>query len=136
MGATPRVRGWDDRRVSGGDLRVAIIGYGRAGRVFHAPLVAATAGMEVARIVTVRRPRVARRRPVSTRARASSPRPTSCGRHRATVDLVVVAAPNRAHVPLARASRSPRAFAVVVDKPLAPTAAEGRALVAEAGAPG
>ena len=33
-------------------LRVAIIGYGLAGRVFHAPLVAATPGMRVAAIVT------------------------------------------------------------------------------------
>src|SRR5438309_9431226 len=33
-------------------LRVAIIGYGLAGSVFHAPLVAATDGMTVACIVT------------------------------------------------------------------------------------
>jgi predicted dehydrogenase len=34
------------------DLRVAIIGYGLAGRFFHAPLIAATAGLRVAAIVT------------------------------------------------------------------------------------
>ncbi len=33
-------------------LRVAIIGYGLAGAVFHAPLVAATPGMIVAALVT------------------------------------------------------------------------------------
>jgi len=33
-------------------LRVAIIGYGLAGTVFHAPLIAATDGMTVSAIVT------------------------------------------------------------------------------------
>ena len=51
------------------------------------------------------------------------------------LDLVVVAAPNRAHVPLARAAIG-AGLAVVVDKPLAPTAAEGRALADEARAAG
>ncbi len=32
--------------------RVAIIGYGLAGAVFHAPLIASTPGMTVAAIVT------------------------------------------------------------------------------------
>jgi predicted dehydrogenase len=46
-------------------------------------------------------------------------------------DVVVVAAPNHLHVPLARAALDHGA-AVVVDKPLAPTAQEGRALVEHA----
>ena len=33
-------------------LCVALIGYGLAGSVFHAPLIAATAGMSVSAIVT------------------------------------------------------------------------------------
>ena len=33
-------------------LRVAVVGYGLAGRVFHAPLVAAQPDMEVAAVVT------------------------------------------------------------------------------------
>ena len=33
-------------------LRVAIIGYGLAGSVFHAPLIASTPGMQVSAIVT------------------------------------------------------------------------------------
>ena len=53
----------------------------------------------------------------------------------AALDLVVVAAPNRAHVPLARAAIA-AGLAMVVDKPLAPTAAEGRALAEEARAAG
>ena len=33
-------------------MRIALIGYGLAGRVFHAPLIAATEGLELAAIVT------------------------------------------------------------------------------------
>ena len=33
-------------------LRAAVIGYGLAGSVFHAPLIASTPGMEVSAIVT------------------------------------------------------------------------------------
>jgi predicted dehydrogenase len=48
-------------------------------------------------------------------------------------DVVVIAAPNIAHVPLVREAVA-RGLPAIVDKPLAPTAAEGRALVAEAAA--
>ncbi|MEA2826739.1 MAG: scyllo-inositol 2-dehydrogenase [Actinomycetota bacterium] len=47
------------------------------------------------------------------------------------IELAVVAAPNRAHVPIAMGALD-AGLAVVVDKPLAPTAAEGRRLVEEA----
>ena len=33
-------------------LRVALIGYGHGGAVFHAPLIAATPGLDLAAIVT------------------------------------------------------------------------------------
>ena len=49
----------------------------------------------------------------------------------ANFDLVVVATPNRTHVPLTRAALE-AGLPVVVDKPFAPTAAEGEALIAEA----
>ena len=113
-----------------GSLRVAIIGFGHAGRVFHAPLVAATPGMEVTHIVTSdppRRAQAARDHP-GARLLASA---DELWASPVEVDLVVVAAPNRVHVPLARASLR-AGLPVVVDKPLAPTAAEGRELVAEA----
>ncbi len=47
------------------------------------------------------------------------------------IELAVVAAPNRAHVSVSLAALE-AGLAVVVDKPLAPTAAEGRRLVTEA----
>src|SRR5205823_13238590 len=46
-------------------------------------------------------------------------------------DLVVVATPNRAHVPIATASIR-AGLPVVVDKPLAPTSDDGRRLISEA----
>src|SRR6185295_18093707 len=46
-------------------------------------------------------------------------------------DLVVITTANRAHVPLARAAIE-AGLAVVVDKPMAASSAEARALVADA----
>lgn len=111
-------------------IRVALLGYGLAGAVFHAPLIAAVEGLEVAAIVT----RDDERR---TRARRDHPNaallgsPEEVWERAGDLDLVVVAATNRAHVPLARASIE-AGLAVVVDKPLAASADEGRALVRDA----
>jgi predicted dehydrogenase len=129
-----RSRGWDDRPVSGGDLRVAVVGYGLAGRVFHAPLVAATEGMRVAAVVTAdaERAAAAAREHPGARVVASADELWAAP---GELDLVVVAAPNRAHAPLARAAID-AGLAAVVDKPLAPTAAEGRALADAARAAG
>lgn len=119
-------------RPASGDaeIRVAIIGYGLAGRVFHAPLVAAVPQMRLVTVVTAnsaRRLEAERRHPgvriLSTAAEVWE----DAGAH----DLVVVAAPNRHHVALARASLA-AGLHTVVDKPLAPTAAEARALVTAA----
>lgn len=115
-------------------LRAGLIGYGLAGSVFHAPLISATPGLEVASVVTSNPER---------RARAEADLPgvrildraealwELAGEH----DLVVVASPNRTHVPLARAAIE-AGLAVVVDKPLASTAADGRGLVEAAAAAG
>jgi predicted dehydrogenase len=115
-------------------LRVAIVGYGLAGRVFHAPLVAAEPAMRVAAIVTAdpgRRAAAEREHP-GARVLDSAERIWEAPDG---VDLVVVAAPNRAHVPLARAAIE-AGLPVVVDKPLAPDAQAARGLVAAAEAAG
>jgi scyllo-inositol 2-dehydrogenase (NADP+) len=44
----------------GDTLRVAIIGYGHAGSIFHAPLVASTPGLDIAAVVTSQPDRQAR----------------------------------------------------------------------------
>src|SRR5256886_13138446 len=87
-------------------LRVAIIGYGMAGSVFHAPLVSSVAGMEVAAIV----PSNPRRQEHAQRdfpdARALSTADELCP-HPSRYDLVGVAAPNRSHVSLGLAGINP-----------------------------
>jgi predicted dehydrogenase len=97
-------------------------------------LAASTPGMRVAAIVTSDPSRVqaAGREHPGARVLASA---EEVWADPAALDLVVVAAPNRAHVPLARAAIA-AGLATVVDKPLAPTAAEGRALAGEARAAG
>jgi predicted dehydrogenase len=113
-----------------GPIRVALIGYGLAGAVFHGPLISSTPGMSLATIVTGDPER---------RARASSDHPDAqllagvdpLWQRAADHDLVVVATPNRSHVPLGLAALQ-AGLPVVIDKPTAPTAEEGRRLVAEA----
>lgn len=113
-----------------GPIRVALIGYGLAGAVFQGPLISSTPGMSLATIVTGDRER---------RARANSDHPDAqllagvdhLWRRSADHDLVVVATPNRSHVPLGLAALE-AGLPVVIDKPMAPTAVEGRRLVAEA----
>src|SRR4051812_47979894 len=102
-------------------LRVALAGYGLAGASFHAPLIAATDGLELAAVVTrdpARRGQLARDHPQAVAVDALEDALDA-------VDVVVVASPNRFHVPLAEAAIAAGRH-VVVDKPLAVTAAEAR----------
>ncbi|WP_030548991.1 Gfo/Idh/MocA family oxidoreductase [Streptomyces albus] len=112
-------------------LRVGLVGYGLAGSVFHAPLIAATPGLVLDTVVTTSPER-------REQARAEYPGVRFADSHREllsrteggdALDLLVVASPNRTHVPIATdALRA--GLPVVVDKPLSATAAEARALAA------
>jgi predicted dehydrogenase len=107
-------------------IRAAVIGYGLAGRVFHAPLITATDGLELAAIVSSRKEEIAAAWPGVTVL--ADPQDVFTD---PAIDLVVVATPNDSHFDLAT-----RALAagkhVVVDKPFALTAAEARTLIAKA----
>jgi scyllo-inositol 2-dehydrogenase (NADP+) len=113
-------------------VRVALVGYGMAGRVFHAPFIEAADGIELAAVVTAdpgRRRQAQAAHPAAAIVESADllwPAAADLG-----VDLVVVATPNRAHVPVALAALG-AGLAVVVDKPLAVTAADGRRVVDEA----
>ena len=115
-------------------LRVGLLGYGLAGRVFHAPLIRACPGLALAAVVTRSPERRAALHAACPDALALDT-PDELWARAPDLDLVVVATPNRSHVPLARAALR-AGLPVVVDKPLAPSAAEGRALIAEARALG
>lgn len=111
-------------RPSVDNLRVALIGYGTGGAVFHAPLVSAAPELELAAIVTANPARQADASGRYPRAQIlDTPDRVWTGGY----DLVVVTTPNREHVPLARAALD-AGIPVVVDKPVAPTAASARSL--------
>lgn len=111
------------------DLRVAIIGYGLAGRVFHAPLIAATRGLAVTSVVTSNPERQAQVAVDHPQARTLSGPDRLWERD--DHDLVVIATPNDTHVPLAAVAID-HGLPAVVDKPLAVTAARGEELVLRA----
>ncbi|MFF5705473.1 Gfo/Idh/MocA family oxidoreductase [Streptomyces sp. NPDC012794] len=109
-------------------LRVAVIGYGLAGSVFHAPLVSATDGLHLDTVVTSDPGRQAQAREAYPDVRIAASADELWQRPDAP-DLVVVASPNRTHVPFATAALT-AGIPVVVDKPLAATAAEAYELAA------
>lgn len=111
-------------------LRVGLIGYGLAGSVFHAPLVSATEGLILDTIVTSDPGRQAQAREEFPGIRIAATAAELWDRGDAPkLDLVVIASPNKTHVPLATAALT-AGIPVVVDKPLAATAAEARELAA------
>jgi scyllo-inositol 2-dehydrogenase (NADP+) len=112
-------------------LRVALAGFGLAGAVLHAPLIAATPGLELAAAVTRDPERRAKLAADHPRARAADALEDVLD----DVDVVVVVAPNRFHVPLATQALDAGRH-VVVDKPIAVDAAQARALAERADAAG
>ncbi|WP_066931662.1 Gfo/Idh/MocA family oxidoreductase [Streptomyces sp. NBRC 110611] len=107
-------------------LRVGLLGYGLAGSVFHAPLIAATDGLVLDTVSTADPERQARARAAHPRVRTVAT-PDEVLDRAADLDLIVVATPNKTHVPLATAALE-AGLPVVVDKPLASTAAEAEKL--------
>jgi predicted dehydrogenase len=108
-------------------LRAGIAGYGLAGSVFHAPLIDAVDGLEVAAVMTRSPERAAQARAAHEGVRVVE----SLDELVADIDVLVVATPNASHVPVALAGIEAGRH-VVVDKPLAVTADDARRL-AEAG---
>jgi len=102
-------------------LRVGIVGFGLAGRYFHAPLIAA-AGMRVHGIVTSRADEV--RRLHADAVVLSSPEALLA---RDDIDLVVVASPSQFHFSQAHDALLAGKH-VVVDKPVSITASEAQSL--------
>jgi predicted dehydrogenase len=104
-------------------VRVALVGFGYAGRVFHAPLIAATPGLEL-RVLGTRRSAGEAGYPEAL----AVPDRLAAARH-SEADLVVIATPNESHFPLADAALRAGKH-VVVDKPFTITLGEARALTA------
>jgi scyllo-inositol 2-dehydrogenase (NADP+) len=104
-------------------IRVGLIGFGFAGRIFHANAIAAVEGLELAAIVQ-------RSGSEATLAFPHAKIMTSVEAllEDSTIQLVVVATPNASHLPIAKqcllADRD-----VVIDKPFAVTSIEAAELI-------
>jgi len=111
---------------SSAELRVALIGYGSAAKVFHAPLISGVPGLQLDCVASSRADAVRQDWPhvrvVATPAEAfADPR----------LDLVVIATPNDSHYALALAALEAGKH-VVVDKPCTVTLAQTEHLLAMA----
>jgi len=109
-----------------GKVGVGLVGYGLAGRSFHAPFIAAVDGLRLCAVATTDPDR---------RARAMAEHPgtdvvadVDALLGRTDIDLVVVATPNRFHVPIAMTALSSGRH-VVVDKPMAMDVGEAQRLI-------
>ena len=109
------------------DLRVAIAGYGLAGAVFHAPLITSTPGLRLVSVVTANPQRRERARRDHPDVRVFDDVAQLWERAR-DHDLVVVATANARHVDMTRTALE-TGLDVVVEKPMAPTSVEARALI-------
>lgn len=107
-------------------FRVGLVGYGLAGSVFHAPLIAANDDLVLDTVVTTNSERRARVMAEHPGARTAD-RAEELWEGSAKLDLIVIASTNQTHVPLATAALS-AGLPVVVDKPISATAGEARAL--------
>ena len=102
-------------------IRVGLIGYGYAGRTFHAPLIQSVPGLVLNVIGSAKREILQATYPgVLVCSAAEVPTHPD-------VDLVVIASPNESHFPLAAAALR-AGNDVVVDKPFTVTLAEARSL--------
>lgn len=103
-------------------LSVGLLGFGLAGSVFHAPLIRCEPRLRLAAVASSRVDDIRRSAPgaEATTAEAVIADPG--------IDLVVIATPNTSHAPLAREALLAGKH-VVIDKPVATTAAEADELI-------
>ena len=110
--------------VNASPINVALVGYGYAGRTFHAPLIRATPGLNLHAVVSSRPEAVHADLPA---VRVAADVETVLADR--SVGLMVIATPTDLHAPLARRAVE-AGMAVVVDKPFTVTLDDARALQA------
>jgi len=111
------------------DIGIGIVGYGLAGRLFHAPYIDAVDGLRIRAIATSHPDR--RAQALSDHPDAEVVDSVDAILARPDVEVVVVVTPNRSHAPIGMHALASGRH-VVVDKPIAMTVPEAEALI-EAG---
>lgn len=111
-------------------IRTAVIGFGTSGRVFHTPFLEADTSYSLDVVVTSNPERRAEAMALYPGARIVG-RPSDLWSLASSLDLVVIGSPSGTHAAFAEAALD-AGLDVVVDKPFAVTADEGRALIARA----
>jgi scyllo-inositol 2-dehydrogenase (NADP+) len=104
--------------------RVGLVGFGMAGRVFHAPLISSVDGLELAAVVERHTDQAAQRYPGLTTYRTLEELLAD-----ASIDLVVVATPSGTHFDVALQALEAGKH-VVTDKPVSVTSSEIGHLIA------
>jgi len=107
-------------------LRVGLVGFGMAGRVFHGPLVSSVEGIELAAVVERISDQARQRYPAITTYRSLEELLADT-----SIDLVVVATPSGTHFEVARHVLAAGKH-VVVDKPMSVTPDEIGQLIEQA----
>src|SRR5580698_10149504 len=105
------------------EIGVAVIGFGLAGQVFHAPFVSAVPGLKLEAIVQRKGDTAAKAYP-NTRILRSVEEALADS----AIQLVVVSTPNETHFALAKQALNAGKH-VVIDKPFAATSAQAQELV-------
>lgn len=118
---------------NGAPLRAGIIGFGLAGRVFHAPFLATNPAFTIAAIATSDADRAAQAAAAHPDAHIMTT--DALLAQAADLDLIVLASPPHVHREQAIAALEAGA-AVVIDKPFVPTVADAEAIIAAADAAG
>jgi predicted dehydrogenase len=111
-------------------IRVALVGYGLAGKAFHAPLIRATTGLELAIVVSSRADEISTCLPGVAILQNFDD-----ALEDPTIDLVVIATPDDLHAPQTLAALAAKKH-VVVDKPFASSLPEAQEMAARAAATG
>jgi scyllo-inositol 2-dehydrogenase (NADP+) len=104
------------------EIGVAVIGFGLAGQVFHAPFASAVPGLRLEAIVQRKGDEAAKAYPAARILRTVDEALKD-----SAVQLIVVATPNETHFELAKQALLAGKH-VVIDKPFAPTSAEAKEL--------
>jgi predicted dehydrogenase len=113
-----------DTEQAAADLAVGLVGYGAAGRVFHAPVIQSTRGLRLAKVVERHASESSKRYPDVEVVRDAGELFADDA-----IGLVVVATPNASHFDLARDALLAGKH-VVVDKPFTTTSADAETLAA------